>query len=248
MDLEASLDQIGIRGKLYHAYMAALELGETSVNQIAARAGLGRTTAYSVLERLQEAGVINLVERGDKRVVVAEDPQVLLQRIETRRRTLIDLMPQLRSLYNQSRAKPEIRFYEGPEGVLTVLWDTLTVRSGVLRGILSMAELLESPGPDKMREYIARRIEARIPLKVLRSPARETNSIWPGSADEIRELRYAPPGITLGMTVYLYDDKVAIISSKREDYGLIIQSHDFATLLTGLFDGLWMISSEPPGG
>lgn len=243
MGIEEWLAEIGISGKAYQAYMAALELGEATVNQVATRAGLGRTTAYSVIERLQVEGLVRIVDRADKRFVVPEDPQVMLQRAENRRHALADLMPEFRSLYNSSRVKPAIRFYEGEDGVRTVLWDTLTSRTKVLRGILSMAELLESPGRLKMEEYIAKRIEKGIELKVLRSPSNDTDAIWPAAKEALRELRHAPPHITLAMTAYVYDDKVAIISSKREDYGLIIQSQDFANLYAALFDGLWAISS-----
>jgi HTH-type transcriptional regulator, sugar sensing transcriptional regulator len=246
MDMEAWLAQAGISGKLYRAYMASLELGQATINQIAARAGLGRTTAYSIIERLQEEGLVRIVDQAEKRFVVPEDPQVMLQRAEARRRTLSDLMPELRALYNMSRVKPEIRFYEGEAGVATVLWDTLTARSKLLRGILSMKELLESPGFDKMQEYIAKRIERGVALKVLRSSAEDTDSIWSAPGTDLRELRYAPAHINLAMTTYVYDDKVAIISSKREDYGLIIQSQDFAHLYSAMFDGLWAISTETP--
>ncbi|OZB03942.1 MAG: transcriptional regulator TrmB, partial [Rhizobiales bacterium 39-66-18] len=55
--------------------------------------------------------------------------------------------------------------------------------------------------------------------------------------------------ITLSVTQYVYDDKVAIISSKRENYGLVIESEDFARLQTALFETLWSLSApaeEPP--
>ncbi|TMS57956.1 transcriptional regulator [Imbroritus primus] len=245
MDLEQAMDQLGIRGKLYSAYMAALELGEATVNQIATRAGLGRTTAYSILERLEEEGLVTMVERGEKRLVVPEDPHVLLQRLENKQRTLIELMPQLRSLYNSSRTKPEIRFYEGEDAVRTVLWDTLTAQSKMLRGVLSTSQLLESVGEQQMEEYIQQRIARGIHLQVLRSASQDIDTLWPDSDGQLRELRYAPEHITLGMTTYVYDDKVVMLSSKREDYGLIIRSKDFANLYAAMFDGLWAISHAP---
>lgn len=245
MDLEQAMDQLGIRGKLYSAYVAALELGEATVNQVATRAGLGRTTAYNIIERLQEEGLVNLVDRDDKRFVVPEDPHVLLQRLEAKQRTLIELMPQLRSLYNSSRTKPEIRFYEGEDAVRTVLWDTLTAQSKMLRGVLSTSQLLESVGEQQMEEYIQQRIALGIHLQVLRSASQDINTLWPDSDNQLRELRYAPENITLGMTTYVYDDKVVMLSSKREDYGLIIRSKDFADLYAAMFDGLWAISQPP---
>ena len=242
--IERWLSELGIRGKAYKAYLAALELGGATISEVAARAGLGRTTAYSVLERLRDAGLVRITEQAEKRSVIPEEPRLMLQRVENQRDMLVDLMPELLSLYNVSRSKPVIRFYEGNEGVRSVLFDTLTTRTKTLRGILSMAELLESPGRAGMEAYIKQRVEKRITLQALRSPARDTDAIWPTDAASLRELRHAPPHFTLAMTTYVYDDKVAIISSKREDYGLIIQSQDFATLFASLFDGLWSVATD----
>jgi sugar-specific transcriptional regulator TrmB len=224
--------------------MAALELGGASISEVAARAGLGRTTAYSVIERLRDAGLVQISAQADKRFVIPEEPRVMLQRIEAQRNALTELMPELLSLYNVSQSKPAIRFYEGSEGVLTVLYDTLTARTKKLRGILSMGELLESPGQAMMEAYIKQRVEKGISLSVLRSSMRDTDSLWPTDTASLRELRHAPPEFLLAMTTYVYDDKVAIISSKRENYGLIIESRDFALLFASLFDGLWAISES----
>lgn len=242
-DMEEKLAKIGITGKLYKLYLAAVELGEAPVQEVAARAGLARTTAYDVLERLEQQELIRIEERQGRRYVVAEDPVGMLQRLELRKQVIGDLMPQIRSLYNRAKGKPQIRFYEGEEGIRTVLWDTLTCQSGVLRGILSMGELTETPGLEEMDAYIAARVEKGIKLQVLRSRAKDTEAIWASGMEELRELRYAPDSIVLGVTQYIYDDKVAIISSKRENYGLIMESEDFARLQTVLFENLWQLST-----
>ncbi|GGF69803.1 hypothetical protein GCM10007301_31870 [Azorhizobium oxalatiphilum] len=242
-DMEEKLAKIGITGKLYKLYLAAVELGEAPVQEVAARAGLARTTAYDVLERLEQQELIRIEERQGRRYVVAEDPVGMLQRLELRKQVIGDLMPQIRSLYNRAKGKPQIRFYEGEEGIRTVLWDTLTCQSGLLRGILSMGELTEMPGLDEMSSYIAQRVERGINLQVLRSRSKDTENIWATGSEELRELRYAPDSVLLGVTQYIYDDKVAIISSKRENYGLIMESEDFARLQTVLFETLWQVST-----
>ncbi|MBA4791619.1 MAG: transcriptional regulator TrmB [Rhizobiales bacterium] len=243
MDMEDKLAKIGITGKLFKLYLAAVELGEAPVQEVAARAGLARTTAYDVLERLEQEELIRIEERAGRRFVVAEDPVGMLQRLELKKQVIGDLMPQIRSLYNRAKGKPQIRFYEGEEGIQTVLWDTLTCQSGLLCGILSMNELVETPGLDEMDVYIQERVKRDITLKVLRSRDKEVEQIWPTGSEQLRELRYAPEGISLGVTQYVYDDKVAILSSKRENYGLIIESEDFARLQSALFETLWAISS-----
>lgn len=246
MDFEQQLATLGIDGKLYQAYLAALELGEAPVQQVAKKAGLGRTTAYDLLDKLEKDGLISMVERDGKRHVLAEDPVVIMQRLELKRQVMGDLLPQLRSIYNRAKSKPNIRFYEGEEGIRTVLRDTLTCRSKQLRGMLSMNDLLETPGQTTFEEYIAERVQRGIHLRVLRSAIKDVDRIWPQSAAEMRELRYAPPMVLVSMTTYIYDDKVAFISSKKENYGMIFQSEDLARLHESLFEGIWSIST-PPG-
>ncbi|MFG1374979.1 helix-turn-helix domain-containing protein [Xanthobacter oligotrophicus] len=251
MDMEEKLAKIGITGKLFKLYLAAVELGEAPVQEVAARAGLARTTAYDVLERLEQEELIRIEERAGRRFVVAEDPVGMLQRLELRKQVITDVMPQIRSLYNRAKGKPQIRFYEGEEGINTVLWDTLTCQSKTLCGILSMNELIETPGLGEMDVYISERVKRGITLKVLRSRNKDVEQIWPSGMEQLRELRYAPGAMTLGVTQYVYDDKVSIISSKRENYGLIIESEDFARLQSLMFETLWSISTpaasaEPP--
>lgn len=246
MDFEAQLSSLGIDGKLYQAYMAALELGEAPVYKVAQKAGLGRTTAYDLLDRLEKEGLINIVDIDNKKHVLAKDPVVIMQQIELRRQVMGDLLPQLRSIYNRSKSKPNIRFYEGEEGIKTVLWDTLTCRSKNLRGILAMDELSVTPGIDIYDNYINERLKKNIKLRVLRSPMKDTRDIWPASKHDDRELRYAPQNILLSMTTYIYDDKVAFISSLKENYGMIFQSEELAQLHANLFEGIWAISNVQP--
>lgn len=245
MDLEQQLARIGIDGKLYLAYIAALELGEAPVQLVAKKAGFGRTTAYHLLAKLEEDGLIRMVEHAGKRHVVAEDPVVILQRLDMQRQVIGDLLPQLRSIYNRAKSKPEIRFYEGTEGILTVLQDTLTSRSKKLLGILSVHELVETPGLVEFERHVAERVQRGISLRVLRSESRDVANIWPTSAEQLRELRYAPPNVLLSMTTYIYDDKVSFISSKKENYGMIFQSEELARLHESLFEGIWAISTPP---
>lgn len=247
MDFEQQLATLGIDGKLYQAYLAALELGEAPVQQVAKKAGLGRTTAYDLLDKLEKDGLISMVERDGKRHVLAEDPVVIMQRLELKRQVMGDLLPQLRSIYNRAKSKPNIRFYEGDEGIRTVLWDTLTCRSKQLRGMLSMNDLLETPGQTTYEEYIAERVQRGIHLRVLRSAIKDVESIWPQSETELRALRYAPPMVLVSMTTYIYDDKVAFISSKKENYGMIFQSEELARLHESLFEGIWSISAAAEG-
>lgn len=246
MNLAHKLAQIGINGTLYKLYTAAIELGEAPIAAVAAHAGMVRTTAYDALSRLEHEGLITLQERRGKRFVIALDPNTLLEKLDSRRQMLSELMPQLRSMYNRAKGKPQIRFYEGIEGIRTALHDTLstTETPKVVRGILSMEELMQTPGREEMDRFIDDRVDAGIWLKVIRSEQKDIEPIWPSSKDKLRELRYCPPDMVLSMTTFIYDQRVCLISSKQENYGMIIDSVEFASMQRTLFDAVWALSAS----
>lgn len=246
MGVEETLARLGIHGKQAKFYLAALELGQAPVHQIAQKAGISRTTAYDVLARLLHEGLVTQVQKAGKYHVIAEDPSRLLRVLDERRRTAEEILPELRSIFNVSIVKPRIRFYEGLEGIKTVLYDTLTCKKKPLLGILSMRDLLEVPGRKEMEDYIAQRIDMGISLKVLRSREKDVGDIWPTRAADLRELRYVPPGLVFTMTTYIYDNKVSFISSRRENFGMLIESEEFAKMHENLFLVLWEASEPTP--
>jgi sugar-specific transcriptional regulator TrmB len=244
MGIEDELNRLGLDSKEARFYLAALELGQAPVRVIADKAGISRTNAYDVLDRLHRKGVVTHLERGTTKKkkrydVVAEDPGRLLTLLEEQRKAADAVLPDLRSIFSRSTVRPRIRLYEGPDGIRTVLYDTLNCRSKVLCGILSMRDLLDVPGRAETDRYIGERIKAGIFLQVVRSREKDTGDIWQTSAAELREVRYTPPGLVFTMTTWIYDEKVAIVSSRRENFGMTIESEEFARMQQNLFNVLW---------
>jgi sugar-specific transcriptional regulator TrmB len=237
------LAAVGLDAKEQRFYLAALELGAAPVTAVANRAGVTRTNGYDLLDRLEKRGLLAQVlgEEGVRQIVPA-DPGVLIRDWEQTRVMLDDLVPELRSLFNSSPRKPRMRFFEGVEGIQRAIWATLECQSKELLGVLSMHELMEVPGAAWMETYIAERVRRGIRLDVVRSHSRETSNIWPASSTENRQLRYAPPGVDLGMTAYISDDTVTYVSSKNENYALTIESRELALLQRSLFKALWATS------
>jgi sugar-specific transcriptional regulator TrmB len=213
------------------------------VHKVAEKAGITRTTAYDILARLVREGIVSRVEKDGRTHIAAEDPARLLGVLDERRRTVEEMLPELQSLHRSS-VRPRIRFYEGREGINTVLYDTLRSRSKRLDGILSMTDLFQVPGRPEMEKYVAARIAAGVRLRVVRSREKDVGpEVWPSSEGALRELRYAPEGAIFTMTTWAYDDKVSIIASRREDFGMIIESVEFAEMQKHLFAALWLAST-----
>ncbi|MBB5214499.1 TrmB family transcriptional regulator [Parapusillimonas granuli] len=246
MDLQEKLSRLGISGNLFTVYLSAINMGAATVACLAQRTGLARTTTYDAVARLEEEGLVEFQGSGRKRMVVARDPSVLMEYVAARRQMVTDMLPQLRSMYNHVKGKPQIRFYEGLEGMRTALWDSLRDDSLTLRATFSMYEIEGMPGLDEIERYRQARVERKIFMRVIRSRSRDTRAIWPSSAEDMREVRFTPPALTLAMTTLIYGNTVALMSSKRENYGLIIESEEYAAHQGMLFEAVWMASEPAP--
>lgn len=243
MPLLKELEQFGLDNKKAKVYLAVLELGEAKAFSIAKKAGLERPTTYDILEKLIKERWINFYEKRGVRYYLAENPETVQRQLASKEQAFAGLLPQLKSLHNTLEFKPRIRFYEGVDGVKTVFDDTLTVKNKKLCGILSMVDLFKMPGREFMKNYVENRIKSGIGLRVIRSRPKEAAEDWPTDTAAKRELRYAPADMIFSMTMYIYDDKVGLISSQKENFGMLIESEELRDNMQNLFEALWQISA-----
>lgn len=242
--LARTLVELGLHDTEARFYLAALELGEASIRDVAQKAAISRTNAYDVLNRLTEQGLVTCEGAGGKSMrVIAVSPDRLVEVFEARRKRLETIIPDLQSLHVGGTAKPRVRFHEGLGGIQSVLEETLACRSKLLLGILSMRDLYEVPGRAWMDDLVRRRIEAGVKLRVVRARANDMHARWHESAPDRRAVRFAPHGFETAMTTYIYDEKVAVISSRRENFAMTIESAEFAGLQRQLFEALWFAST-----
>jgi len=244
MGLEDTLERLGISGNMSRVYLAAIESGPGPVSALIARTKLPKATVYDAVSKLENEGLLECHNAAGKRRIVAHDPSIMLEQIEARRQMIGDMLPELRALFNAAKGKPNIRFYEGSEGIRTVMLDSLMCRDGTLYCTYAMDEIMEAPGLEWMEGYAAERISKGIWMKVMRSRSHDRKDIWPSGRKVKREVRFAPEHVPLGLTMQIYDNRVAIVSTKKEYYGLIIESEEFATILRTFFSVIWAMS-EP---
>lgn len=242
MSIIKVLNEVGLSGKKGDVYLANLELGTGTVVEIAKKAGMQRTTVHEILQHLAQMGLVSTAIQGRAKVFTAESPDKIKKILNEKERKLDVILPELLLLRHASSSRPRVRFYEGQAGAKTVFEDTLTVKDKFLMGILSMEDLFKFPGKDYMNDYTHRRVRAGIKLNVIRSDMKEVEETWPSSKKENRELHYAPSGLVFPMTMYLYEQKVGIIGTQKETFGMIIESADFFLTQRNLFEVIWQVS------
>ena len=131
--LNLELRQLGVKEKEVSVYLAAFEVGFTSVQNSAKHAGLSRPTVYEIIKGLIEKGLMREVKRkgavqGERTYFAAESPDALLgllrvqkREIDEKEREFIRIISSLRAKYNLT-GQGEIRSF-APEEIKFLLDD-----------------------------------------------------------------------------------------------------------------------------
>jgi len=73
----------------------------------------------------------------------------------------------------------------------------------------------------------------------------KSRGIWskfidtPLQSQNLQELRVFPKDLMFPSTVVIYDNKVAVFSSPREQFAFVIESDEYAQTMKALFEQLW---------
>lgn len=244
-ELEQALIDFGLTGKRAQVYLSLLQVGQSPVQHIARAAGVKRTTAYSILQLLEEEGLVSRTVVGKKHFFVPEDPEKMRILLENKTASLEHALPELRSLYNVLPSKPRVRYYEGIEGIKAIFDDTLVSAPREILAYSSLDDLTHLLGT-YMRQYTKQKTALGIPLRgiVLDTPGarRYIPTHYAGAPEHtIPQVQFVPKQkFPFQNEINIYGNKLAIMSLKKEELvGVIIESQVVADTQRAIFELAW---------
>ncbi len=124
--LEKYLQEIGLSEKESQVYLALLQVDNESIQDLAKRTGINRTTVYPVLETLEKKGLVSEVQVGKKVNYEAAAPERLETFVE-RQKVILDerslrlkeIVPQIKSLQREKGERPIIKYFDGRDGAIS---------------------------------------------------------------------------------------------------------------------------------
>jgi HTH-type transcriptional regulator, sugar sensing transcriptional regulator len=247
VELVQRLTSVGLSAKEAAVYVALTQTGTATVAEIARKAGIKRPTAYGVLEDLVTKGLAIAGAPGQRRSYSIESPRQLLDLPRKQEAALKDLMPELLALADATPSKPRIRFYEGYDGVRRVSEDLLTTRDGEYRYFGAAQDFMKAFGERYLKDYVRRRVALGIHSYAIRVRSREVPQPFLGDSERyLRTVRLLDePVIGDVVTLYIYDQRVGVVSTLREGYGLVIESRELVAMLTMMWRALWAVAKPP---
>lgn len=242
MSLNSFLSSIGLDDKSQKVYLALLRLNDAPAAIIAKKAGLPRTTTYHHLENLTKLGLASRYKHNNITYFAAENANKLKGVIEGKLALFEKYLPELQNASATERVV-SLRLFEGSEQVQQIAEEELACREKIVRSIGSHKDLRKAS--NGKLTFTSRRVEKKIFSKCLRPKDDEFKKDWiEVQQKELREVKLLPDGIKVPGMIFIYDNKVAIITPEEEGLGFIITSKTFSESLKNIFDALWMVSSK----
>jgi len=243
------LQDFGLSEKEARVYLAALELGRATADELAKQAKVNRSTTYVQIETLKQKGLMSSYDEGKKTYFAPESPEYLKRLfekqagdLESKQKELGKLLPNLTKMFETAGERPRVRFFEGKEGLITMREEVLRSKNKEILVIFSQDALSNIFSKEELETYSKKRSE-----KGLRSRAIYTrvDGKFEGAQPPLTERKFVPPDkLALGTDMAIYDDKIAIMSLKDKISGVIIENENIAKSLRSVFNILWEFADK----
>ena len=246
-ELQKILIDYGLSVNEAKIYLAMLNFGHSTILAISKETEIKRPTVYITIENLTKAGLMKTIIKGKKKYYLPSEPEKLVQLLEAKKKSIESILPELKNNYFSKNEKPKIVTYEGKDGIRKIYEETLKSQTEVLWfGSIKdiFEEFMESYNKISKVSSAYQKGSREIVNNTLfdRNYAKKVNS-QKNPTSNVRIL----PGAHFFSSVdnIIYDNKVVMLSVKKNYYGVVIEDSDIANAYRTIFELAWKSAIKP---
>ncbi len=239
------LEDIGLARSEIKVYLALLELGETTTGPIIQKAELQNSVVYNALNRLIEQGLVSFILRGKTKYFQAADPKTLVSFIETKKRKLVEILPQLTQ--KKQQAQNQAKIFVGWKGVYAAfnsIIDELPKGSEYIGFAAGADEQFSKETKTFFHIYNRKRSEMQYKVRLIANEsARKSIQKYKYEKGQKKpEYRFVK-GIAFN-GIIIFGNKVLQVAFEDEPMAVIISSKAMAKSFRKVFDSCWKIGRK----
>ncbi len=241
--IEKTLEKCGFTENEALIYTILLQHTEATAFQLAKETGIARTTTYHTLDGLINQSYVSSWKKNNVIYYSAESPNRLIKIQQEKEELLKGVVPELFDLRGHSKLMPAAKLYMGINGVKFV-WDDIleTLDRDNVRELHAYSNLdMISILPKYFPGWLKRREKLGIFSYILTSGSDD-----PGdpslASNQFRETRTLSTESPVNVSLDIYSNKIAFLSSKeKEVFAIIIESPVIANMLRSIFMSTWKL-------
>jgi sugar-specific transcriptional regulator TrmB len=219
-------------------YLAALELGQASMQDLADNSGVKRTSIYNFIDELVKKQLIVTSRKKKRLLYSAMHPNQLLEIEKTKLAEIQNQLPELLAIYNKPKNKPKVTFYEGVNGIKEVLADMLKEKQPI-SAWSDYKEMASVFGDYYFDVFPAERARKKIISRNIVPDSDKAREFKKMDNRYLRETKISSLK-DIKTEINIYGNKVALNSyGSNPPFAVIIEDRDIAETLRSVWDRNW---------
>ena len=240
MDILHSLIQLGFNEKEAKIYLFLISGNPATPTEIANATGIKRPNVYGYVQNLEKQGLIYYKLVNKRKLIAPSSPSRITELIEEKLALAKQIVPNI--IISNEGFQSSITFYKGKKAMQELFMDALSCKNKEFWCQWSPQDMDKILDKKFIEAFITKRLKNGIKIRSLR-PA-EKESLYKNESDNafgksMTEVAYIDPKYTFTLSCVIYDDKVTFYSSRKESYGFLVESQEFAELQKMLYQIAW---------
>jgi sugar-specific transcriptional regulator TrmB len=245
--VQKQLEELGLSPNEVKVYLASLELGAATAQQIAGKAAVPRPTTYVAIGGLVKRGLVSSHTRGKKQYFQAERPEVLMRiineeksRIFERESKLKQLLPGLESLIVMAKEKPDVKYYEGIDGLESMRDVLLGVQADEIISIVNhnAHRRVVPEASNVLYGHKLKKTKMNGRQIILHNKKEKLADFVTSASNYKRKLYLTKEKAGFG-EISVFGNYIALIAYLDKPFGFLMKSPDIADIARMLFDLAW---------
>lgn len=237
------LKQIGLTNREIEVYLNLIKQGESPAAALLKDSSISRTHVYEALNTLIQKGLVSTAIKNYKKYYQAAPPETILiclenkqKQIEKQKTEAKSLIKQLSEIQNHTTQTPNIKVYEGKEGIKTILMDMIKKPKSELL-MFNVTSHFKEMFNYFAEHFFREKIKRHIKSKVIFTEKFEF-------LDQTAEKRFMQKEDISPTTTIISQTKVAILFWLERPIGILIESNEAVKEYTHNFNILWKQSQK----
>ena len=201
-------------------------------SEIARRVKMNRTTLYGIVNSLLDKGLVSSAEKSGVLFFQAIQPHLLIDYLERTNdqqgkniKKVNELVPAiLRERNQEERYRPNIRFFDGTEGIKQGYEDLIrNNKEKLLYGVTGIHAVYNLMSMDWIDYVLEKRPALGVKWLALAVDSPESRELSKHDKEQLRATKFLPPSYNFEIELASYDNKTAVMTfADYHPWGMII--------------------------
>jgi sugar-specific transcriptional regulator TrmB len=184
--------------------------------------------------------------KGRRKIWSSKNPDRLMAALREHETVLKTVLPKLHSFRHDADVKLPIRTYSGVEEIKQIMNDIIETKHPA-SALMSWDDWTQLLSKSFLDDFIEIRRRNFLRIRLLTPKTKMSLALKQRDAAELRITQFLPEDVDINNCNFIYDSKVAIISTNTKiPVGILIEDQDIHHTMEVFFENLWTRSGGMP--